>query len=31
MSNQSSTATAVPASEPKRLAFFERYLFYFIT
>jgi hypothetical protein len=30
MSNQSSAATAVPANEPKRLAFFGRYLFNFI-
>jgi hypothetical protein len=30
MSNQSSAATAVSASEPKRLAFFGRYLFNFI-
>ena len=26
MNNQSTTATAIPAAEPKRLAFFERYL-----
>jgi hypothetical protein len=30
MSNQSSAVTAVPASEPKRLAFFGRYPFNFI-
>jgi len=30
MSNQSSTAAAVPASEPMRLALFGRYLFDFI-
>ena len=26
MSNQTATAIAVPVAEPKRLAFFERYL-----